>query len=285
MAIDVMPIAGRDVGAVAQFLAAHLNSRVPAQVWEQAINVSWRVDAPNHGFLLREGDRVVGVYLAFYSQRAINGRPERFCNLGAWCVLPEYRFQSVRLLKALLAQGGYHFTDLSPSGNVVPLNTRLKFRFLDTSTALVPNLPWPSMPGRIRVSADPEVIAATLTGAELQLYQDHVTAAAARHLVVTDGKDSCYVVFRKDRRKNLPLFVSVLYVSNSELFHRATPLLTRHFLVHHRAAATFMETRVVGRRPRMSLPMRSSRPKMFRSTGLDGAQIDYLYSELTCVPW
>ena len=30
----------------------------------------------------------------------------------------EHRFHSLRLLKALLAQDGYHFTDLSPSGNV-----------------------------------------------------------------------------------------------------------------------------------------------------------------------
>ena len=40
-------------------------------------------------------------------------------------------------------QDGYHFTDLSPSGNVVALNRRLGFTQLDTATALVPNLPWP----------------------------------------------------------------------------------------------------------------------------------------------
>ena len=51
----------------------------------------WKVDAPNHGFMLRDGQRVVGAYLAFYSERLIAGRMERFCNLGAWYVLPEYR--------------------------------------------------------------------------------------------------------------------------------------------------------------------------------------------------
>ena len=82
------------------------------------VAVPWKADAPNHGFMLRDGQRVVGVYLAFYSERVIAGRVERFCNLGAWCVLPEFRFHSVRLLKALLAQDGYHFTDLSPSEKV-----------------------------------------------------------------------------------------------------------------------------------------------------------------------
>ena len=97
--------------------------------------------------MLLDGDRIVGAHLAFYSRADDRRPPERFCNLGAWCVLPEYRFHGLRLLKALLAQEGYHFTDLSPSGNVVGLNKRLGFEFLDTTTALVPNLPWPSLPG------------------------------------------------------------------------------------------------------------------------------------------
>ena len=122
------------------------------------MSVPWKVEAPNHGFMLRDGQRVVGAYLAFYSERVVAGQVEQFCNLGAWCVLPDFRFHSLRLLKALLAQDGYHFTDLSPSGSVVPLNARLEFRSLDTSTALVPNLPWPTVPRRTRISADPDVI-------------------------------------------------------------------------------------------------------------------------------
>ena len=99
---------------------------------------------------------IVGAHLAFYSERVIDGRLERFCNLGAWCVLPEHRFHALRLLKALLAQDGYHFTDLSPSGNVIGLNTRLGFRFLDTTATAIPNLPWPSRPGRDTISSDRE---------------------------------------------------------------------------------------------------------------------------------
>ena len=88
--------------------------------------------------MLRDGQRVVGVYLAFYSERFIADQVERFCNLGSWSVLPEYRLHSVRLLKALLAQDGYHFTDLAPSEKVESVNARLKFRYLDTSMALLP---------------------------------------------------------------------------------------------------------------------------------------------------
>jgi hypothetical protein len=285
MAIRISPIAGSDVRAVAEFLHAHLNQRVPAEAWERSMTVPWRVTAPNHGFMLLDGDAVVGAYLAFYSERVIGGRPERFCNLGAWCVLPAHRFHSVRLLKALLAQDGYHFTDLSPSGNVVPINTRLKFEFLDTTTALMPNLPWPTWPGRQTISADPAVIAGALEGDELRRYRDHTAAMAAHHLVLRRGDESCYVVFRRDRRRNLPLFGSILYVSNPQLFRRMARPLARHLLLRHGILASLVELRVAGERPRPSVVLRSPRRKMFKSPRLAPDQIDYLYSELVCVAW
>ena len=128
---------------------------------------------------------MVGAYLAYYSERQVDGRPEQFCNLGAWCVLDGHRHQGIRLLTRLLAQKGYHFTDFSPSGNVVPLNRRLKFTDLDTTTTLVPNVPLPRRRGDARVTASPDALLDTLSGEELALYRDHQHAAAAKHLVVS----------------------------------------------------------------------------------------------------
>lgn len=285
MTIDVRAIDAADTPAVGRFLHDHLNRRVPAEAWVRAVNVPWKVDAPNHGFLLRAEGRVVGVYLAFYSQRVIDGRQEDFCNLGAWCVLPEYRFHSVRLLKALLAQPGYTFTDLSPSGTVVPLNERLRFRHLDTATALVPGLPWPSRPGRTEIVTDRAAIERALVGRDVEIYHDHAGAAAAQHVLLRRGGDYCYVIFRRDRRKNLPVFASVLYVSNPALFHASSRLFGRHLLLRHGVLATLAELRVVGHRPRPSIMLRAPRRKMYRSAHLAPDQIDYLYSELVCVGW
>jgi hypothetical protein len=154
------PITSADIDEVADFLHRNLGDRVSAAAWIRAIRVPWRVNAPNHGYLLRDGDVVVGVHLAFYSRREIRGEPLDVCNLGAWCVLEEYRFSGLRLLKALLAQQRYHFTDLSPSGNVVPLNERLGFTRLDTTTALSLNVS--PLPSRAKVSSDPDVVLAHL---------------------------------------------------------------------------------------------------------------------------
>ena len=197
----------------------------------------------------------------------------------------EHRFHSLRLLKALLAQDGYTFTDLSPSGNVIELNRRLKFRPLETAVALVPNLPWPSRPRRDVITSDPAVIERTLTGEQLALFRDHKDAAAGRHIVLIRGGEWCYVIVRKDRRKGVPVFASVLHASDPELLRRMARPFARHLLLRHGALATLAEERVVGRPPRLSLALRSPRQKMFRSRDLEPAQIDYLYSELVCVSW
>jgi hypothetical protein len=283
MAVTVRPIAQADVPAVAAFLHEHLNDRVPVEDWARAVAVPWKVDAPNAGYMLLDGDGVVGAHLAYYSERTIDGRPERFCNLGAWCVLPEHRFHGLRLLKALLAQDGYHFTDLSPSGNVVGLNTRLGFAFLDTTTTIVPNVPWPTFRGRI--VADRASIERALTGRESEIYRDHATTAAARHLLLERGDEHCHVVFRKDRRKGIPLFASILYVSNPDLFRAMSGRVCRHLLVRHGAVAMLIERAVVEHHPRLSRTVESPRRKMFRSPSLAPAQIDYLYSELVCLSW
>ena len=60
---------------------------------------------------------------------------------------------SLRLLRELLRQKGYVFTDLSPSGNVPAMNERLGFRHLDVSTRLVVNRP--SASRRVEVTALP----------------------------------------------------------------------------------------------------------------------------------
>ncbi len=281
MTIELAPITDADVRAVADLLHANLNDQVP---WARTCLVPWKMDAPNHGFLLRDGQLVVGACVAFYSERLVAGRLERFCNVGAWYVQPAYRFHSIRLLTALLAQEGYHFTGLSANETVLNIFARLKFRSLDVSAALIPNLPWPTVPGRTRISADPEVIERTLAGTELELYRDHAQALAVHHHVLLSGQESCYIMYREFRHRDRPLYAVLLHVSNPDLFHRAMLPLTRHLLIRHRLVATLGELRIIGHQPRLSFKL-NAWPKMYRSASLEPRQIDYLYSELVCVPW
>ncbi len=281
MTAEIFPITDADVAAVADFLHVNYQDRIP---WARSrLTGPWKVEAPNYGFMLRDGQHIVGAHLAFYSERLVAGRVERFCDLGTWIVLPEFRFHSIRLIKAVLAQDGYHFTALTASHKVSSIHTRLGFRPLDTSAALIPNLPWPTLPGRTTINADPDVIESTLTSPELELYRDHAQALAVRHLVLLRGTDSCYVMYREMRVRGVPLAV-IVHVSNPQLFHRAILPLSRYMLARHRLPATLAELRIIGRRPPLSFQV-TSWPKMYRSASLEPNQIDDLYSELVCVPW
>ncbi|OKH79449.1 hypothetical protein EB75_24175 [Mycobacterium sp. ST-F2] len=276
MTVQLAPITDADVAAVAEFLHTHHD---PGVDWGQACAAALgTVTAPNHGFMLRDGQTVVGTLLAIYSERLVQGRVERFCNMGSWCVLPNYRARSILLVNALLAQEGYHFTVLSPTVGSQEILAWLKFGFFDTSAVLIPNLPWPSLPGRTRITTDPDVIDATLTGAALDLYRDHAPSPVAQHLVLTHGLDSCYVMYRKA----WPALANILHVSNPALFQRALIPLTRHLLMRCGLVATLAELRIIERAPHLAFRL-NSWPKMYRSPSLAPAQIDYLYSELVCV--
>jgi hypothetical protein len=282
--VELHAIGPEDVRPVAEFLHKELNANITVAQWAAGISPPWAAAQPNHGFLLRAGEQVVGAHLALYSVREIEGRVERFCNLHAWCVLKDYRSHSLRLLLTLLSQKGYHFTDLTPCATVVTLNSALKFSHLDVTRVLIPNLPWPFLSPGTRVIYEPAEIERTLRGHDLEIYRDHARAAAeAFHVAVSKDGETCYVMFRRQRVKHLLLFASILHVGNQKLFRSTAGHVFRHILVHHRLPATLAELRVVGFRPMGSIMLKSKRPKMYRSENLRPEQIDYLYSELTCM--
>lgn len=283
--MQLQHILDADVSDVATYLHANMTDRVAPDRWAAAMNAPWQHDPPNHGVYLRAGGAVVGAYLALYSERRIRGEAVKICNLAAWCVDPEYRFSSVRMLKALLAQDGYSFTDLSPSGSVIALNERLGFRRLDTATDLVANLPWPTWPRRSSITADPAAIEAALSGDALQIYLDHASAPAVRHLLLASPAGQSHVMFRRDRRKGLPLFGTIVYASDGNVVRAMRNSLCRRLLVRYGIPALLVERRVVGGSISPSFALDTPRPKMFKSDRLGAEDIDNLYSELIAVAW
>lgn len=284
-AVVMRPIESADASAVGRFLHSRLNSRVSSEAWARVVTPPWQDRAPNHGFMLLSDGEIVGAYLAVYSERSSPKGPTPVCNLAAFCVLEDHRAQGLRLIRALLAQKQYDFTDFSPSGSVVALNERLGFRRLDTATRLAANLPRPPRRGT-RVTEDPATLERVLRGRDAEVYRDHRDAAAARHLLVErDGRHG-YLVFRRDRRKGLPLFATPLYVGgDSDCLSAAWPGVASHLLLKHGLPATLAERRILGFLPGPGLDLRNPRAKMIRGERLDAEAIDYLYSELTLVQW
>jgi hypothetical protein len=282
--VQLRPILDDDIEAVAAFLHQEMNRRVPARDWSRGIRTPWAIDSPNHGFMLVRAGQVVGVNLAFYSTRGGEGGQQKFCNLGAFCVTEDFRSHALRLVRALLKQRGYHFTDLSPSGNVLALNRRLGFTHLDVTTSFAVNVPWPAGRG-VRLTSDVAAIQAALTGPDQVVFKDHRSAPAVRHILLSEGDQQCYLITRRDRRKGLPWFATVLHVGHPGLFARRSRAVFSHILLTTGEPVTLIEHRVAQRVPAGSIRLSRTRPKMFKSATLGDADIDYLYSELTQIPW
>ncbi|WP_446664598.1 hypothetical protein [Flexivirga sp. B27] len=272
---------------MSRFLAQNFPPNSSAEDWVTGwaeINSRPEAEAPNHGMALWSGQDLVGVYAAIYSTRIIDGRREHFCNLAVWCVCAEFRASSVRMLRALLAQDGYHFTDLSPNPDVQRLNLRLGFRYLEPSWHLTLNLPWPTWPRRMTVSSEPEDVARALTGEPLRFYEDHRRCPWARHAVIETDTEACYVQWRFERRKRLRWFAAIQYVSDPVLFRAGWRHLSRHLGLRHQAVATLVDAHVAGGAVTPSMPLSGEPHRMFRSMTLRPDDIDYLYSEITAAP-
>jgi hypothetical protein len=282
MAVSLRPITDDDLDAIARFLHAHHDSSVPVEGFRQSFAAHQSGVRPNSGVMLVDGDDVVGAYLAYYSDRVVEGRVHRICNLGSWYVLPNYRRHSLKMAKAILTQDGFDFLDLSPSEPVAALNKRFGFEHLDTRAVVLPALPWPWRPARI--SSDPLVIEQALSGEELRLYRDHRDAPAAHHVVLQDRGVVCYVVLRIVRRKRLPVAI-VVHASRPEMLRRMIHAFVGFALLRYRVVAVAVELRWLdGKVPGGSIPWRLD-PKMFRSPTLRPEDIDYFYSELLYLNW
>ena len=279
--VRITAIDDENLPEVARFLQENLNDGLSAEGWARALVPPWQTTEPTHGFCLVENGALVGVYAAFYSERVIAGRVRRVCNLAAWCVLDGHGAQGLRLLRALLASGADVFTDLSPSGSVVPIDLRLGFRPLDTTTDVRPNLPF--WRPRVRLVRDERRIAGLLTGRDAEIFRDHAGAAAVTHVVLLVGGAPCYVMYRRVRRKRMPLFAALVHVGDAALFARGVGRLGAHLLVRG-MPVLLAERRVVGGPVGLSRTVQG-RPKLFRGADVEAADIDDLYSEITCVAW
>ena len=172
---------------------------------------------------------------------ALMGARSRFCNLGAWCVLRSPA-HGLRLLRALLPQRGITSRTCRRAAMSSGFNTRLRFTSLDTTTALVPE---PSAappaggagrisdPGRSRNNSRGTSGRCTRTTSARPPHVTHPHPGRRRRA------GSCSA----GTGVGLPLFASLIYVSNPDLF-RARPMAgRRHLLLRHRIPFTLVELR------------------------------------------
>jgi hypothetical protein len=277
------PIRDEDLPEFCRFLTENLSRARTAAAWAEAFQQKWCSTKPNNGFLIRNESRIVGGIGAIYAERLLGGRTERFCNITSWCVLDEFRAQSMRLAMALTGQPGFHFTDLTPTEVVSKTLQFLKFKPMNERHAIWPNPPWPfARLAGVRVVTDPEQIGRLLAPDDAKAYRDHCHLPWLRHMAVGRKGAWCYVVWKRTRLKGIT-GASILALSNPELFLRYRRPLGSYLLLHHGLSYTRVESRLLPRLPKLCIELSGYRNKVFKSDTLAAADMSNLYSELVAL--
>jgi hypothetical protein len=268
---------------VGQFLNQNLNHEISPEAWVASLVHPWCDSRPNFGVQLRAAGELVGVFCAIYSDQAIEGRIEHFCNPHSWCVLDDYRNNSLSLALALIKQRGYHLTMLTPNPKVTEIFMRLGFKLLDERVVVVPNLPSPIAALRAHVAeSDRNHISAHLSGDVLRDFETHREIPWLDFLAFGEGDDVCVIAYKIGRWKRMSC-ARINYVSDPEAFNRHLHLMQHGLLLQHRLLVSRVEARFVSRKPRFAYSDRRTQPKLFLSPTLKDSQIRDFYSELVAL--
>lgn len=279
----VTPIAGADLAEVGRFLNENLNRRITPEDWISSLSHRWAESPPNHGMQLRDDSRLVGVFCAIYSDQWIDGKRERFCNPHSWCVLNEYRTQSIGLILPLLKQPGYHFTMYTPNPKVAEIFRGLRFRDIDDGLYYFPNLPAPFAGGAgVFVESDPVSIESRLGPALQRDYELHRSIPWLRFVAFGRAEDSCLLIYKRDVVKQLPT-ARIVHVSDPAVLQRYGAAVRSHLLLAHGLPLSRIESRFLSEAPALALRRRRHQPKLVLSRTLGDAQFRDIYSELVAL--
>lgn len=272
----IEPVTDATLAEFARFLHANLQRDRSPEAWAAGLRQQWAAEPPNYGFVVREGGHIVGGIGAYYADRVIRGKIEKFCNITSWCVLDAFRQQSMRLAMAVIGQKGYHFTDFSPTKVVGSTLRFFKFKELDARVAVVLNRPV-FFPRDARVLHRPDDIRAVLQADTLKIYDDHAEFPWLQQVLVGTPGHWCHVIYKPRVFKGLPA-ATVLYVGDGDLFYRNFGRLSGH-LLRRGFFSTHVECRFLEKVPKPFMLRTGFNPKLYLSSTLTDADVDYLYSE------
>lgn len=280
----IHPVDDENLPEFCQFLYDHLNSDRSVDEWVKSFRPVWQGAPPNHGYLIRDTENsVVGGIGAIYSTQLIQGKLEQFCNITSWCVIEQYRSQSMRLAMSLTSQKGYTITDFSPTRVVSDTLRFLKFKPLQEGATVFANLPSVNgiLGGGSVLTAERDIELA-LRDNDLQIYKDHKNYPWLNHIILKSGDQYCHVIYKPMKLKSLS-GAKIIYISNMTQFPSFIGLLTNHLLFTKFLSFTFVETRFLKCQPLISRRLTGYVPKNYLSDHIDETDVCYLYSETMCI--
>lgn len=249
--------------------------------WRKSFVSQWRSPEDFCGYMLLQDGQVKGYLGLLFSNRILDNRIEKFCNMHSWCVSEDARGKSLSLLLEMLKLKDYTITNFTASPTVATILSRLGFTSFEVHQQVIFPLPHLRLKSRSWVcDFDLKEIRSYLNDRDQTIFDDHQHFNCEHLLLRSNGRYS-YVVLKKTKRKKMP-FAKVHYLSDAENFIESIESLTAMICMRLKVVGVMVDDRyLMEQKLRTSIRYPHQRKAYFKSgSAPDKNRIDTLYSEL-----
>jgi acetoacetyl-CoA synthetase len=276
---------GDDFERVYPLLLEFDNPYLDKDHWRQLFVDHSGLQNDQFGWVLVDGNEVVGFVGTIWGKRTFRGETVRLCNASSWIVKPEYRAHSLALHSKVINDKSVTVTNLSPTPQVLKLLEKLGFTLIDKSERVIlPVVTARTFMDCCEILTEARDVEEALEGERLQFFRDH-QLSYNKHILLRTHSGDCYIVMNRTLKticRNLRLpFARVHYISAPDVFVRHLEKLVVRIVAFLRVVAMIVDDRMLhGVVPWHSL-MRpgGERKAAFRSETLVAEDIDGLYTE------
>jgi hypothetical protein len=276
---------GDDFERVYPLLLEFENRNLTKENWRQLFVDHNGLQNDHFGWVLVDGDEVVGFVSTILSERAIRGETMRLCNTSSWIVKPGYRAHSLALHAKVTADKSVAVTNLSPTLQTLKLLEKLGFTLMDKSERIILPVVTPrTFTDRCEIITEQSTVAGALRGERLRFFWDH-QLPHNHHVLMRAAEGDCYLMMNrtlKTIRGNLRVpFARIHHIGASDIFVRHLEKVGVHVAAALKVVGMIVDDRMLkGTVPWHSF-MRPGgvRKAAFRSERLTADDIDGLYTE------
>lgn len=277
MSVVVRPADDGDIDGVVDLLHGHMSDKISRERWRTLLDYPWRPPDADCGCVAVDGDRVVGFLGLVYVDRPFGGRVERFCNICAWYLLRDYRGRGIGrdIQHASIANTEQTYTLVTATAGTDRAFRGSGFDVMDDERYIIrrrpdaaPKLEWLEGPDAIEASLSPEQ----------RTILNHHRAFELRHLLISVGGRSCYLIVQARKQGEDVNYHQVMYVSDPEVVAAHGQTIADAILEPGRAVFA-VDCRYMPE----SMPWERERvrqPRLYQSPRLRPGEIDHLYNEV-----
>lgn len=277
MSAVVRPAGEADIAPVAALLHERMNPRIPVERWRRLLDYPWRPASVERGWLVEDRGRIVGFMGTIYSDRPVEGRVHRFCDLSSWYLIADYRGDGTgdALLQAGMAQPGVTYATMTARRATGRKIRALGFDILDATRSLFrPRI------GSERASLgclrDPAAIRARLAPSQQAVLDAH-RGFDIHHALV--GDPGLWLVYQRKLKGDAVAYHEILHASDPARLSTEAQAIA-DTLVTGENGVLAVDSRWMVAGDDQGTMEAIALPRWFRSPNLAPAAVDHLFSEV-----